>query len=120
MAGDTRPPRLRVRIKHRQRVLKLRGAVARAGCDEPCTIRAAAVLRGGRRTHGMIGARRGARASQSGRRVRLEVKLKRRQVRIVRRGLRRGRRASVRLRLRATDAAGNRSRVVRRTVRVRR
>jgi hypothetical protein len=48
------------------------------------------------------------------------VKLKRRQVRIVRRGLRRGRRASVRLRLRATDAAGNRSRVVRRTVRVRR
>ena len=68
----------------------------------------------------MIGARRVAPASQSGRRVRLKVKLNRRQVRILRRGLRRGRRASVSLRLRATDAAGNRSRVVRRTVRVRR
>ncbi len=120
VAGDTRAPRLRVRVKRRQRVLKLRGAVARASCDERCTIRAAAVLRVGKRTHRMIGARRVARASQSGRRVRLKVKLKRRQVRILRRGLRRGRRASVRLRLRATDAAGNRSRVVRRTVRVRR
>ena len=120
VAGDTRAPRLRARIKRRQRVLKLRGAIARAGCDERCTIRAAAVLRVGKRRLKMVGVRRVARASQNGRRARLKVKLKRRQVRILRRGLRHGRRASVRVRLRATDTAGNRSRVVRRTVLVRR
>ena len=38
VAGDTRAPRLRARVKRRQRVLKLRGAVARASCDERCTI----------------------------------------------------------------------------------
>jgi hypothetical protein len=41
-------------------------------------------------------------------------------VRTLRRSLRRGRRASVRLTLRATDAAGNRSPRARYTIRVRR
>jgi glucose/arabinose dehydrogenase len=118
--GDTRAPRLRARVPRRQRVLKLRGAIAYAGCDERCTVRAAGVLRIGKRRLKMISVRRAAEASQQGRRTRLKVRLKRRQVRVLRRALHHGRRPTVRLTLRATDAAGNRSRRVRRTVRVRR
>jgi glucose/arabinose dehydrogenase len=117
---DTRAPRMRTRVPRRQRVLRLRGAVAYVGCNEPCTIAAAGVLRVGERRLPLAGARRVARASQVGRRLRLKVGLKRRQARILRRALRRGRRPTVRLSLRATDPAGNRSPVTRRTVRVRR
>jgi hypothetical protein len=101
-------------------VLKLRGAIAHVGCDERCTVRATAVLRIGKRRLKMRGVRRVARASQQGRRTRLKVKLKRRQVRVLRRALRRDRRPTVRLTLRARDAAGNRSRPSRHTIRVRR
>ena len=118
--ADTRAPRLRTRVPRRQRVLRLRGAVAYAGCNEACTIAAAGVLKVGKRRLRLAGARRVARASQVGRRLRLKVGLKRRQARILRRALRRGRRPTVRLSLRATDPAGNRSPVTRRTVRVRR
>ena len=118
--ADTRAPRLRTRVPRRQRVLRLRGAVAYAGCNEACTVAAAGVLRVGKRRLRLTGARRVARASQVGRRLRLKVGLKRRQARILRRALRRGRRPTVRLSLRATDPAGNRSPVTRRTVRVRR
>ena len=51
-------------------------------------------------------------------RARLRVRLTRRGVQVLRRSLQRGRRASVLLRLRAIDGAGNRSGLVRRTVRV--
>ncbi len=118
--GDTRAPRLRARVPRRQRVLKLRGAIAYAGCNERCTVAATAVLRVGKRRLKMIGVRREARASQRARRTRLKVKLKRRQVRVLRRALRRGRRPTVRLTLRATDSAGNRSRRARHTIKVRR
>ncbi|MET0835133.1 MAG: PQQ-dependent sugar dehydrogenase, partial [Thermoleophilaceae bacterium] len=118
--ADTRAPRMRTRVPRRQRVLRLRGAVAYAGCNEACTVAAAGVLRVGTRRLRLAGARRVARASQVGRRLRLKVGLKRRQARILRRALRRGRRPTVRLSLRATDLAGNRSPVTRRTVRVRR
>jgi glucose/arabinose dehydrogenase len=118
---DTRRPRLRVFVKRRQRVLRLRGAVARARCNERCTVRARAVLRVGKRRLRMVGVRRVARASQDSRRGRrLKVRLRPRQARILRRALRRGRRPAVRLTLRATDSAGNRSRRLQRTVRVRR
>ncbi|HZC12677.1 MAG TPA: PQQ-dependent sugar dehydrogenase [Thermoleophilaceae bacterium] len=119
IATDNRRPRLLVRMPRRQRVLRLRGAVAYAGCDEACTIRAGAVLRVGKRRLRMISVRRPARAAQAGKRVRLKVRLKRRQARILRRALRRGRRPVVRVGLRATDPAGNRSTLARRTVRVR-
>ena len=118
---DTRAPRLRARVPRRQRVLKRRGAIAYVGCDERCTVRAAGVLRIGKRRLKMIGVRRTAQASRQARRsTRLKVKLPRKQVRVLRRALRRGRHPTVRLTLRATDAAGNRSRRVRHTVRVRR
>ncbi len=116
---DTRAPRLRARVPRRQRVLKLRGAIAYVGCNERCTVRATAVLRIGKRRLKMIGVRRAAQASRQARRTtRLKVKLRRKQVRVLRRALRRGRHPTVRLTLRATDAAGNRSRKARNTIRV--
>jgi glucose/arabinose dehydrogenase len=116
-AADTLAPRLRVRIKRRQRVLRLRGAVARATCSEPCTITARGKLRIARKRFRMLRVSRAARVT---RRSRMKVRLTRRGTRALRRALRRKRRASVRIALRATDPAGNRSRLVRGTVRVRR
>jgi Glucose / Sorbosone dehydrogenase len=116
--ADT-PPTLRARAKRRQRVLRLRGAVAYVRCSESCRVAAGGRLRIGRARYRM---RRLGRAAQVGRRVRLKIRLTQRGRRALRRCARRGRlrRASVRLNLRATDAAGLRSPTVRRTVRVRR
>ena len=118
-AAQDPPPTLRVRAKRRQRVLRLRGAVAYARCSESCSVAARGRLRIGRARYRM---RPLARAAQAGRRVRLKVRLTKQGRRALRRSARRGRlrRASVRLTLRATDTAGLRSPAVRRTVRVRR
>jgi hypothetical protein len=116
-ALDTTAPRLRTRIKRRQRVLRLRGAVAYARCNEPCSIAVGGTLSIGRRRFRML---RTSRAAQVTRRARMKVRLMRRGTRALRSALRRGRRASVRLGLRATDRAGNRSGLVRAKVRVRR
>ena len=115
-AADATAPTLAVRARRRQRVLRLRGAVAYVRCDEVSNLRASGVLRIGPRREQM---RAAAAAVQADARTRLRVRLTRHGVRVLRRALRRGRRASVRLSLRATDAAGNRSALVRRTVRVR-
>jgi glucose/arabinose dehydrogenase len=116
--ADT-PPTLRARVKRRQRVLRLRGAVAYARCSEPCSVAARGRLRIGRARYRM---RRLGRAAQTGQRVRLKVRLTKQGRRALRRCARRGRlrRASVHLTLRATDAAGLASPALRRTVRVRR
>jgi glucose/arabinose dehydrogenase len=113
------PPALRVRAKRRQRVLRLRGAVALARCSESCRLTARGRLRIGRASYPVTPL---ARAVQADRRVRLKLRLSRRGNRALRRCARRGRlrRASVRLNVRATDPAGLRSPSVRRTVRVRR
>jgi glucose/arabinose dehydrogenase len=118
-AQDTTPPRLRARVKRRQRVLRLRGAVAHVRCSESCSVAARGRLRIGRARYRM---RPLARAAQAGQRVRLKVRLTQRGRRALRRCARRDRlgRASVRLNLRATDTAGLRSPTVRRIVRVRR
>jgi glucose/arabinose dehydrogenase len=115
--ADTTAPTLRTRIRRRQRVLRLRGAVAYARCNEACSVRAVGALAIGRRRLAM---RPAVRAAQVGDRTRLRVRLTRRGTRVLRRALRRGRRPVVRLRLRAADEAGNPSPVVRRSVRVRR
>jgi glucose/arabinose dehydrogenase len=113
------PPTLSVRAKRRQRVRRLRGAVAYASCNESCRVAARGRLRIGRARYRM---RPLARAAQVGARERLKVRLTKRGRRALRRCARRGRlrRASVHLSLRATDAAGLRSPLVMRTVRVRR
>jgi glucose/arabinose dehydrogenase len=113
--ADTHAPVLRVRVKRRQRVLRLRDAVAYARCDEPCSVSATGRLRTGRRSYRM---RPAARAAQAGRRVRLEVRLTKRGRRALRKALRRKRRPTVHLALRASDGAGNRSPRLRRSVRV--
>jgi glucose/arabinose dehydrogenase len=115
--ADTLAPRLRTRIKRRQRVLRLRGVVAYARCNEACTVASGGTLRIRSRQFRML---RASRAAQVTRSSRIKVRLTRRGTRALRRALRRNRRASVRMGLRATDRAGNRSRLVRGTVRVRR
>jgi glucose/arabinose dehydrogenase len=115
--ADTLAPHLRTRIKRRQRVLRLRGAVAYAGCNEPCSIAGGGTLGIGRRRFRMLGASGAAQVTRS---TRIKVRLTRRGTRALRGALRRKRRASVRIGLRATDRAGNRSRLVRATIRVRR
>jgi glucose/arabinose dehydrogenase len=117
---DTRAPGIRVRVKRRQRLLKRHGAVAYVRCDETCAVRAAGVLRIGKRRFRLRRATRTATASRATPRIRLKIRLKKRSTRALRRAMRRGRRPLVRVGLRATDAAGNRSRLVHRRVRARR
>ncbi len=114
---DVTAPALTVRVPRRQRVLRLRGAVAYVRCSEACTVEAGGTLRiGGRR----LPLRRAAGSAQPSPRTRLKVRLRRRSARILRRALANGRHPRVQVRLRARDAAGNRSALVRRAVRVRR
>ena len=114
---DLTAPTLSVRVPRRQRVLRLRGAVAYVRCSEACTVEAGGTLRVGSRR---LLLRRAVGSAQPSPRTRLKVRLRRRSARILRRALANGRRPRVQVRLRARDAAGNRSALVRRTVRVRR
>jgi len=116
-APDTTAPVMRVRVPSAQRVLRLRGAVAYARCSEACTLAAGGTLRIGSRR---LLLRRAVGSGQPSPRTRLKVRLRRRAVRLLRRALANGRRPRVQVRLRARDAAGNRSALVRRSLRVRR
>jgi hypothetical protein len=116
-AGDTAGPHVAARVKRSQRVLRLGGAVAYVSCDELCFVAAGGWLRIGSRIYRM---RRTVQGAQVTRNHRVKVGLTTRGRRALRRALSRGRRARIRVGLRARDAAGNRSALVRRTVRVRR
>jgi glucose/arabinose dehydrogenase len=116
-ALDVTPPRLAVRAPRRQRVLRLRGAVVYTRCNERCSLDAGGTLLIGRRK---LLLRRRSATPAANQRVRLLVRLRPRARRLLRAALRRGGHPRVRLRVRARDAAGNRSAVVRRGVRVRR
>jgi glucose/arabinose dehydrogenase len=114
--ADTTAPTLRARVKRRQRVLRRRGAVAYARCNEACSVAARGRLRIGRRSLRMLPVSRPAQARC---RARLKVALTRRGRRLLRRALRRGRKPSVRLVLGAADSSGNRSAPVTLRVRIR-
>jgi hypothetical protein len=114
---DQTAPTLRVRVPRRQRVLRLRGVVAYVRCSEACTLAAGGTLRIGSRR---LLLRRAVGSGQPSPRTRLKVRLRRRAAILLRRALANGRRPRVQVRLRASDAAGNRSALVRRSVRVRR
>jgi hypothetical protein len=114
---DLTAPTLTVRVPRRQRVLRLRGAVAYVRCSEACSLEAGGTLRIGSRR---LLLRRAIGSAQVSPRTRLKVRLRRRSARVLRRALANGRRPRVQVRLRARDAAGNRSALVRRSVRVRR
>ena len=122
-SGDTRPPSLRVRVNHLQRVLRTGVLQLRVRCDEQCTVR----------TGGGVQVRAdGAQLGRDERAVYREraAHARRRRAscgcgcpcpratrRAIRRAFARGdRRVTARLSLRATDAAGN---VARRTVLIR-
>ncbi len=121
-AGDTQPPKLQVRVAHRQHVLRTGVVQMRVRCDEQCTIRTGGGLQVRRRAHGAtttnpMSLSRLRRTLAGGALVRLRVPVSARSRRAVRRALRRGgRRVTARVLLRATDAAGN---TRRRTVLVR-
>ncbi len=116
-SADTTPPVVSVRVPGRQRVLRLRGAVAYVRCSEACTVSVGGTLRIGKRK---LLLRRASGAAQSSPRKRLKVRLRKRSSRLLRRALADGRRPRVQLRLRARDAARNHSALVRRSLRVRR
>ena len=110
-------PQLAASTRRRQRMLRQRGVVVRAGCDEACALTLAGRLRIGKRSFRL---RRAERSAEAGRRVKLRARLTRRGRRALRRALRRGRRARARLTLRAVDARGNAAAPRRLAVRARR
>jgi len=117
ISRDSTKPVLRAAVRRRQRVLRLRGVIAYARCNEPCRISAGGRLRIGKRSYRL---RRVARTAPVGKRVRLKARLTERGAQALRKALANGRRPKVRIGLRARDSAGNASRLTRRTVRVKR
>ena len=103
---DTTPPALRTHARSRQRVLRLRGAVTYVRCTESCSVFAVGRLRIARRRYRT---RRASTLAGPGRPVRLKVLLTRGARRALEHSGRRRSRASMRLKLRAHDASGNRS-----------
>jgi glucose/arabinose dehydrogenase len=121
-SGDTRPPSLRVRVKHLQRVLRTGVLQLRVRCDEQCTVRTGGGVQVRRMAQGsaatsVLSFTSVRRTLAGGALVRLRVPVSARTRRAVRRAFARGdRRVTARLTLRATDAAGN---LTRRTVLIR-
>ena len=116
LTADTRPPHLRARVPRRQRLLRNRGVVAYARCDEPCEVTISGVVRNHDVAYQL---RRSTRTVVTpGRRIRLRARLgiARRPLRISLRG---GGRPDAVVILRARDAVGNRA-SLRRRVRFRR
>jgi len=116
-SADHAAPVLRVRVPGRQRVRKRRGATGYARCGEACTVAMSGRLRIGRRSYKL---RKASKPAAAHHRIKLRVRLTMRASRALRRALERRRRARVKVALRARDAAGNRSLLIRRSVRVRR
>ncbi len=114
---DLTAPIVSARAPRRQRVLRLGGAIVYVRCNEGCTVNAGGTLLARRRK---LLLRRVTTALAADQRARLRLLLRPRGRRLLRAALRRGGHPRVTLRLRATDGAGNRSALIRRTVRVRR
>jgi hypothetical protein len=114
---DVVAPVLSARAPRRQRVLRHRGVVLYVRCSEHCSVNTRGTLLVRHRKLRMPRVRA---ALVAGRRARVVLTLRPRARRILRRALRRHRHPRAALRLRAADAAGNRSALVRRGVRIRR
>jgi glucose/arabinose dehydrogenase len=115
--SDTTAPSVFASARRRQRVLRQGGAFVNVRCSEHCSLNAGGTLLIRRRR---LLLRRVPAALTGGSRARLLVRVRPRGRRVLRRALRRGGRPRVQLRLHASDAAGNRSPLVLRSVRVRR
>ncbi len=114
---DATAPRLRTRFPAKQRLLRLGGAVAYGRSSEASALAIGATLRIGERSYRL---KPQTRPAGAGKRVRMKATLTRRARRALRKAFRNDRRPVVRVGLRARDAAGNRSKLVRRRVAVRR
>jgi glucose/arabinose dehydrogenase len=116
-AVDTVPPRLRTKAKDRERLLRMRGAIAYARCSENCVIVVGGRLHVGKREYRL---RRVRRLVPADKRERFKVPLGSKARRAIVGGLKRHRKIRVNVTLRARDAAGNRSTLVTQIVRVKR
>jgi hypothetical protein len=114
---DLTAPVLSARAPRRQRLLRHRAVIVYVRCSENCELQVGATLL---IAHRKLLLPRVRAALVGGQRARLPVRLRPRQLRLLRRALRRHRHPRVALRLRASDAAGNRSALVRLRVRARR
>jgi glucose/arabinose dehydrogenase len=114
---DMTPPVISARAPRRQRVARRGAAVVYVRCSENCELDVNGTLL---IAHRKLLLRRVRSALAGGRRARLAVRVRPRGERLLRRALRHHRHPRVRLRLRATDSAGNGSALLRRGVRVRR
>jgi Domain of unknown function (DUF1929) len=110
--ADSKAPVLNASIKRRQRVLRAGAVVARAGCDEACTLTGWGRLRIGRSLYELGRSQ----TPQASRTAVLKLRLSRRATRALRRALQQRRQVTAQITLRAQDAAGNRSSLVRATV----
>ena len=117
-AADRTGPRLRLTVRRLQRIVRQRGLVLRARCDEACTVRASAriALPGASRS---VALRRVTKSLTANVRVRLKLKTSRRALRKLRRALRTRHRLGARLTVTAADSPGNRT-IAKRKLRARR
>jgi glucose/arabinose dehydrogenase len=115
--SDVTAPIITTRAPHRQRVLRLGGAIVYVRSSEQCSLSAGGALL---IDHRKLLLRRLRTTLTANNRARLLVRLRPRARRLLRAALRRDGHPRVVLRLRAVDGAGNHSTAVRRGVRVRR
>ena len=116
-ALDTVAPTLRAQAKRRQRLLRLRGAVAYVRCSENCAVVVGGRLHVGKRSYRL---RRVKTLGPANKRVRMKVPLGAKARRAIKQGVRRHRRIRIDVTLRARDAIGNRSNPATRAVQLRR
>jgi glucose/arabinose dehydrogenase len=116
-AIDRVAPSLRTKAKARQRLLRLRGAIAYVRCSENCSIVAGGRLHVGKREYRL---RRVRTLGPANKRVRLKVPVGSKARKAIRGGVKHHRRIRVDVTLRARDAIGNRSTLVTQAVRVKR
>jgi glucose/arabinose dehydrogenase len=112
-ALDTVAPTLRAQAKGRQRLLRLRGAVAYVRCSENCAVVGGGRLHVGKRSYRL---RRVKTLGLANKRVRMKVPLGSKARRAIKQGVRRHRRVRLDVTLRARDAIGNRSDLATRAV----
>lgn len=115
--ADRRPPRVHVRVPHRQRVLERGYLLLRVRCSESCRLLARASWRFGPGKG--LPARVCAKRARPHRWTSLTIRLRRSDRRALRQALLQHRRPSLRLSLRARDRAGNELVLLRRIVFVR-
>ena len=117
VTGDAVAPRLRTLVKHRQRLLRNRGAIVYVRCSEACGVVASGRLRIGRHLYKLRGTNKLLAANK---RTRIKVAAGPRARRLLRRALARHRLPTARVSLRAVDAAGNKSTLTTKQLRVKR